>query len=147
MINTRIQFQTEMRAAAVQLLTDFRADFGVPLQIYPGRPRSISPPTAFVDRIRESIAFSGQVRQRTCQVDVVIIHGLFDSKDATTQKDAFVDAFIDWCSDRYHAAGSNTVLEPRSIDDDPNYTPDWQPQSEQRSYYSSLLTLEGFAGG
>lgn len=146
MINSRIQFQTEMRAAAVQLLTDFRADFDIALQIYPGRPRTLTPPTAFVDRLRETLTFDG-LRQRLVQVDVVVLHSLFDSKDAVDQRDRFMDAFIDWCSDHYHAAGANTVLEPRAVEDDPNYTPDWQPAETQRTYYASLITLEGFAGG
>jgi hypothetical protein len=145
-IQTRLQFQTEMRAAAVQMLRDFAADFDLELQIYPGRPRSIRPPCAFIDRLRETINFDG-IRQRLVQVDVIVLHGLFDSKDAAAQKDAFVDGFVDWASDHYHAAGANTILEPRSIEDDPNYTPDWQPEEVQRSYYASLITLEGFAGG
>jgi hypothetical protein len=145
-IQTRVQFQTEMRAAAVQMLRDFAADFGLTLQVYPGRPRSIAPPTAFVDRIREAITFDG-LRQRLVSVEVVVLHALFDSKDAVTQKDAFIDAFIDWASDHYHAAGANTILEPRSVEDDPSYTPEWQPQDVQRTYYASVITLEGFAGG
>jgi len=143
----RIPFQTEMRRAAVQMLDDFAAEYDLGLQSYAGRPRNIAPPTAFVDRLKETIVFSGQVRQRTVQVDVVVLHGLFDSADAAAQKDAFVDTFIDWASDRWHAAGSNTVLEPRTVEDDPEYVSDWQPLEAQRTYYASVITLEGFAGG
>lgn len=146
MIQTRIQFQTEMRAAAVQLLKDFAAEYGLNLQVYPGRPRTIAPPSAFIDKLREAITFDG-IRQRLVQVDVIVLHSLFDSKDAADQRDRFVDAFVDWTSDRYHAAGANTILEPRAIEDDPNYIPDWQPEAVQRTYYASLITLEGFAGG
>lgn len=145
-IQTRIQFQTEMRAAAVQMLRDFAADVDIPLQVYEGRPRSINPPCAFVDRLSERITFDG-LRQRLVSVEVVVLHGLFDSKDAAAQKDAFVDGFVDWSSDHYHAAGANTILEPRAIEDDPSYTPDWQPPEAQRTYYASVITLEGFAGG
>ena len=146
MIQTRIQFETEMRAAAVAMLGDFAADLDLKLQLYPGRPRTIAPPCAFIDKMRETITFDG-LRQRTVQVDVIVLHGLFDSKDAVDQRDAFVDAFVDWASDHYHQAGASTVLEPRSVEDDPNYTPDWQPESVQRTYFATLITLEGFAGG
>ncbi len=139
-------FQADMRAAAVTMLAAYASDASVKLQIYPGRPRSLNPPVAFVDRIRESIQWDG-IRQRLISVDVVVLHGMFDSKEAVDQADLFKDGFVDWTSDHYHAAGANTILEPRSIEDDPNYTPDWQPENEQRSYYASIITLEGFAGG
>ena len=66
---TRVAFQAAARAGAVQLLTDYKADSGIGLQIYPGRPRSINPPSAFVDRIYESIVYlaasaSGRRRSR-----------------------------------------------------------------------------------
>lgn len=138
-------FQADMRAAAVTMLEAYASAASIKLQVYPGRPRSISPPCAFVDRIREAITFDG-LRQRLVSVDVIVLHGLFDSKDAAEQKDAFVDGFVDWSSVNYHAAGANTVLEPRAVEDDPNYIPDWQDEAVQRSYYASLITLEGFAG-
>lgn len=139
-------FQADMRAAAVTMLEAYAADASLKLQVYPGRPRSLLPPTAFVDRIRESITFDG-IRQRTVTVEVVVLHGMFDTKDAASQKDAFVDGFVDWASDNYHAAGANTILEPRSVEDEPNYTPDWQPEEQQRTYFATVITLEGFAGG
>ena len=111
MIVTRLAFQTAMRAASVQLLSDFAIDTGVKLQVYKGRPASVNPPCAFVDRIRERIAYVGPTsRQRTPQADVVVIHGNYDSAEAADNKDAFVDAFLDWALDRYHAAGSNTTI-------------------------------------
>jgi len=145
---TRVAFQTAMRAAAVQLLTDFALDTGIKLQVYPGRPASIFPPTAFVDRIRERIAYLGPTsRQRVPTADVVVIHGLFDSKDAADQKDAFVDGFLDWTLDRYHSAGSNTLVAVVATEDDPNYVPDWMPPKEGRQpmYYATLMALEGLA--
>lgn len=144
---TRIPFQREMRLAAVTLLEDFSAEYDLGLQVYAGRPRTVALPCAFVDRLRETIVFNGLQRQRTVQVDVIVLHGLFDSAEAAAQKDAFVDTYVDWVSDRWHAAGSNTQIEPRSVEDDPSYTPDWQPQEVQRTYYGTLITLEGFAGG
>ena len=147
MIDVRIPFETQCRIATVDMLEAFSAEFELGLQVYAGRPRSIALPSAFVDRMRENIVFSGQVRQRTVQIDVIVLHGMFDSADAALQRDAFVDTFVDWASDRPHAANENTVIEPRSVEDDPNYTPDWQPPEVQRSYYASLITLEGYAGG
>lgn len=148
MVATRIPFQTAMRAAAVQLLADFKADFGTNLQIYPGRPRSIFPPTAFVDSINEVIRMTGPtLRQRTPQVQVLVLHGLFDAADTVAQRDAFVDAFLDWVTDRYHAAGANTLIAGVSTDDDPTYVPDWLAPENQRSYYATRITLEGFATG
>lgn len=144
---TRIPFQREMRAAAVTLLEDFSAEYDLGLQVYAGRPRTISLPSAFVDRLRESIVFNGLQRQRTVQVDVIVLHGQFDSETAAAKKDAFVDTFVDWVSDRWHAAGGNTQIEPRSVEDDPTYIPDWQPEAVQKTYYATLITLEGFAGG
>ncbi len=146
MTTTRLPFQTEMRAAAMTLLRDFRQEFDLPLQVYEARPTSIAPPCAFVERMHESIVFDG-LRQRTVRVDLVILWGTFDNKDAAEQRDAFVDAFVDYCTDRYHAASGNTVLEPRAVEDDPNYIPDWLPPERQRSYFSTTFVLEGFAGG
>ncbi len=139
-------FQADMRAAAVTMLEAYAASASLKLQVYPGRPRSLMPPTAFVDRIRESITFDG-IRQRSVSVEVVVLHGMFDTKDAATQKDAFVDGFVDWATANYHAAGANTILEPRAVEDEPNYTPDWQPEDQQRTYFATVITLEGFAGG
>jgi len=145
-MSIRIPFQTQMREATVTLLTDFKQDADLKLQIYGGRPRSVKPPTAFVDRIRETLVWDG-LRQRTVQVEIVFLWGLFDSLEAATQRDAMIDAFIDWVSDRFHAAGTTTILEPRTIEDDPNFVPDWLRPEEQTTLYATTLTLEGFAGG
>lgn len=149
MITTRLQFQTEMRAASVQLLTEFASDAGIKLQVYPGRPASVFPPCAFVDRIRERIAYVGPTsRQRSPTADVVVIHGDYDSKEAATNKDAFVDAFLDWTLDRFHAAGSNTTIAVVATEDDPNYIPDWLPAKDGRQpmFYATLMQLEGYLG-
>lgn len=140
--------QAAMRAAAVDLLTDFAADVGIGLQVYPGRPRSIHAPTAFVDRITETIEYLGPtIQQRTPRADVVVLHGLFDSKDAAEQKDAFVDDFLDWVTDRYHEAGANTLIAVTATEDVPDYVNDWMPPEQQRTWYATRITLEGFAGG
>jgi hypothetical protein len=139
-----VGFQADVRAAAVTLLTDYGTSASVKLQVYPGRPRTINPPAAFVDIIRETITYTG-LRRRVPSVDVVVIHGLFDSKDAADQKDAFVDGFLDWVHERYHAAGTNTMLGATETEDDPNYVPDWLPPEQQRVYYATRVTLEGLA--
>jgi hypothetical protein len=139
-------FRADMRTAAATMLDDYAAAANLKLQVYPGRPRTLYPPTGFVDRISERITFDG-IRQRLVSVEVVVIHGLFDSKDAVEQADVFVDGWVDWTTDRYHAGGTNTILEPRGVEDDPNYVPDWVPPTEQKSYYATVITLEGFAGG
>ena len=144
-LQTRIPFETMMRAAAVQLLTDFRQEFDIKLQVYPARPRTILPPCAFVDKLREVIGFDG-LRQRTVQVDIVIVWGVFDSAEAADQRDAFVDNFVDWTSDRYHAAGGSTVIEPRTIEDDPTFVAEWLPPERLEVWFASTFTLEGFQG-
>jgi hypothetical protein len=144
----RIAFQTLMRAAAVTLLTDYAASVDTPLrlQVYPARPRSINPPTAFVDAIRETLPTDGSMLVRRLPIaDVIVIHGIFDSKDAADQKDAFVDGFIDWTLDRLHATGSNTTVAITETEDIPDYVPEWMPPAEQRTYYATRISLEGLA--
>lgn len=141
---TRIAFQAAMRAAAVELLTDYAASESVTLQVYPARPRSINPPTAFVDALNERISYTG-LNQRQPTADVIVVHGLFDSKVAADQRDAFVDGFIDWNLDNLHAAGANTTCAVIEVDDLPNYVPEWMPPENQRTFYATRITLEGLA--
>ena len=142
----RIPFQTQLRAAAVELLTDYAADRDLKLQVYPARPRSIFPPAAFIDRMNERMDFLGPVQyRRNPTVEVMVIHGLFDHKDAVDQRDAFVDGFLDWCADRFHAAGENTLMGAVSIEDDPSFVPDWQPPDVQKTYFATRISLEGLA--
>lgn len=147
---TRIPFQTSIRNGTVDLLTDFKQDSGVKAQIYGARPRTINPPTWFIDRVRENLVFIGHIRQRTVQVDIVLIWGLFDSLEAAKQRDDTVDRLVDWLTERPHYAADNTVVEPRAIEDDPNFVPDWiVPARDDRlpMYFATTVTLEGFAGG
>lgn len=150
-MTSRVLFQTDMRAAGMQLLSDYVADADLAtgdrkFQLYPGRPASISPPTAFPDRMSERVSFIGPtLRQRNVSLAIVVIHGLFDSKDAVQQRDAFVDGFTEFVLDRYHAAGTNTLIGAVNIDDDPNYIPDWLPPERQRSYFATIITVEGLA--
>ena len=142
-----MSFRTDLRAACVQLLTDYKTDANIKLQVYPGRPRSIAPPTAFVDTIREAIAYSGPTQyQRTPTAEVIVLHALFDSKEAVDQADAFVDGFLEWVVDRYDAADENTTIGITEVDDDPTYVPDWLPPAEQKTYYATRISVEGYAG-
>lgn len=146
MVLARIPVETQARAAAVQLLTDYAADASLKLQVYPGRPRSLFPPTAFVDAINEAIAeYTVTHRQRTVQAVVLVLHGTYDSADTTAQRDAFVDGFLDWAADRYHASGANTLLGVVAVEDVPEYVPGWMPPDQQRVYYGTRITLEVFA--
>ncbi len=144
-----------LRAAAVELLEDYAQSASLKLQVYRARPRSIHPPTAFVDTIREARVYHGiQLVQTTPQADVIVVHGprlpgggSFDSGDATDQADAFADGFSAYVDSQVHAIGSNTTIGAVSIEDDPTYIPDWVPIEEQLSYYATRITLEGFAEG
>ncbi len=145
---TRIPFETAARAGAVQMLKDYAQDTSSDLQVYPARPIVITPPHAFIESIGEDITWSPGLRQRTIRVKIRIVWGLFDSLDAVGQRDFFIDNFIDWTSDRPHAASGSTIMEPRNVDDEPAFTPDWGGEKQRNTtYFSSTLTLEGFAGG
>lgn len=148
MVFTTIPFQTAMRAAAVQMLTDYAFAANIKLQVYPGRPRTLYPPTAFVDRLLETLITTGPtMRQRSPRVIVTVVHGLFDSKDAVEQRDAFMDGFLDWVLFDYHAAGATTLIDAIATEDIPNFVPDWVPPEQQLSYYATEITLGGYAGG
>ena len=136
--------QAAMRAASVQLLRDFAAYADIKLAVYPGRPKTIAPPHAFIDRLTETVDYTA-LRQRHPRAEIVVLHGLFDSGDAVAQKDQFVDGFLDWVRDNIHAAGTNTTVGVVAVEDEPNYVPDWQAPEVQRSYYASRITLEGLA--
>lgn len=133
------------RAAAVDFLTDYAADASVRLQVYPGRPRTVNPPTGFVDVIRGGLTpFADSLFQHEPQVDLIVLHGLYDSKDAVEQADAFVDGFLAWAATRYHQAGANTTIRVASYEDLPSYVNDWVPPDQQRAYFGTQITLEGF---
>ena len=139
-------FHASVRAACVSLLDEYATAASVTLATYPGRPASLAPPHAFVDTMRESIVYVGHLMQRTVQADVVIVHGLFDSGVAVAQKDAFVDGYIDHVRDNVHEAGPNSTIGVISTEDDPTYVPDWLPREQQRTYYATRMTLEGYEG-
>jgi hypothetical protein len=148
MVVTRIAFRTAVRAAAVTMLQNYKDTVDNRMQIYRGRPRSIMPPTAFVDSIREDYDYSNVTwRQRKCVAEVVVLFGVFDSGDAVDQADKTADAFLDWVTDNFHAAGANTTVGIVAIEDEATYVPDWLPPAEQKTYFATRYTLEGRAGG
>ena len=145
----RIAFSSAVREAAIGLVQDYAADVGLKIQTYRARPRSILPPTAFVDAISERYEYPSSVtwRQRTPSVEVIVVWGLFDSGDAVDQRDRFVDGYLDWVTDNVHAAGANTTIGITAVDDIPAFVNDWEPPDKQRTFFATRITLEGFAGG
>jgi hypothetical protein len=116
------------------------------LQAYPGRPASLYPPTAFVDAIDERIEMVGPVRRRRIPtLDLVVVHGLFDSADAVDAADGFVDGFLEYTLDRAHAAGVNTLFAITATKDEPGYVPVWLSSDRQRAYYATVFSLEGLS--
>ena len=140
----RYAMQTAMRAACVDFMEDYASAASIRLQVYPARPRTVFPPTAFVDSINETLTYDG-LNQRHPTADVIVMHGLFDSKEAATQRDAFVDGFIDWAMDNFHGAGATTAIWANSVEDLPDFVNDWMPPAEQRTYYATRITLEGLS--
>ena len=152
--------RVDMRAAVTDLLEGYNASLALPLklQVFRARPRSIHPPTAFIDVVRETRVYQGvQLVQRTAQADVMILHGpreagggSFDSGDAVDQADRFVDGFVAWVDANVHAIGANTTIGAISVEDDPTYIPDWITsggglERELASYYATRIVLEGYA--
>ena len=141
----RIAFQTALRAACVSLLTSYGTSAGLKLQVYPGRPMALAPPTGFVDRIDETIDYTGLVQRRPV-AQVVAVWGVFDSKEAVTQRDAFVDAWLDAVIDDIHEAAAKTTIGITRISDEPVFNPDWGNEAQRStSYYATRFFVEGLA--
>jgi len=142
---TTIAFQTKMRAAAVALLSGYANEATLKLQVYSGRPRVLMVPSAFPDSMREETVFTGPSnRQRTVTVDILVLWGLFDSKEAVDQRDAFCDGFADWVTDHRDQADPHSVLASVAFQDVPAFVPDWIPPDEQLTYYATRIALEGY---
>lgn len=138
--------QADYRAATVTLITDCAANAGVPMQVYPGRPRSLAPPTGFVDAMGdeyEPTPGASNLYRHTPLVEVVFVWGTFDSKEAVDQRDAWIDAFHDWVRVNRDAVSGASLIGPRTLTDVPVFVPDWLPESEQRPYFATRLVLEG----
>jgi hypothetical protein len=140
--------QAAMRAAAVTLLLDYGASAGIRAwSVTPTRPTEIRPPHAFVDTIGETLDHTTARTDFRFSAEVVVIHGISNPSgytDAAIQRDAFMDGFIEWAEARYHAAGANTMLGISSVDDLPNWQPDWS-DTETRTFYATRILLEGNA--
>jgi len=147
-----VDVQTDYRAAVVDLLTDYAASVSLTLQIYRARPRSINPPTAFIDSMAETLEATGPMGgtrilyQRTPTVEVVVVHGRFDDGVAVDQRDVFCDGFVEFAANNFHVAGANTEIQVTRIEDDPTFVPDWLPEDVRRTYYGTRITLEGYVG-
>lgn len=141
--------QAAYRAAAVTMLRECANNASVTLQTYEARPMTLHPPHGFVSEMGDSTEpFPGTstLYQHTPLVEVIVVWGLFDSKEAATQRDSFVDAYHDWVRARPHQAGANTLIGPRSLNDIPVFNPDWGNEAQRNSsYYATRIVLEGFA--
>ncbi len=135
----------EYRAAAVTFMTEYAVSMDIGLQVYPGRPRTLRPPTAFVDGINETFnAFTESHYQGNITVRVIVLWGLFDSLDAVTQKDEFIDGMAAWAYSHPHQAGGNSLIWLAETQDLPDYVPEWIVPEQQKTYYATEITLGGF---
>ena len=146
---TTIPFHKLMRQAVVDLLTAYKTSAGLNLQIYPGRPMSIFPPTIFRDAQPEDQNPAGiSTRQRNIHSQWVAVWGTFDSAEAAAQRDDFVDGFTAYVLGNAHKAGGGTDLYIGPIADLPAFQPDWGPEDQRNTvYYATRITVEGFASG
>lgn len=141
--------QADYRAATVDLLTDCAAAASVQLQVYPGRPASIYPPTAFVDAMGDvatATPGASNLFTHVPSIEVICIWGLLDSKEAVNQRDAWVDAFHAWLRTRRDAVSGASLIGPSSgtyLSDIPTFVPDWLPEQQQLTYYATRISLEG----
>ena len=137
--------QATYRAAVMDLLQDCADNANVQIQLYRGRPKSIYPPTGFIDSMHDELDNPvGALFQHHPRIVVVLVWGLYDSGAAVDQRDAFVDAFHDWVRSNYHAAGSASLIAPTSLDDEPTFVPDWLPEEQQIPHFATRIELEGF---
>lgn len=140
-------FHADIRAAAVAFLTDYADEVGVKMQVYPARPKSINPPTGFVDAISEDLDHTTLLTARVPRAEIIVLFGTYDYADTAAQKDGFVDGLIDWAESRFHQAGTNTMCAIDATEDLPEFIPTWLPPDVQRTYYGTRLTLGGFKRG
>lgn len=144
-----IPFHRLMREAVVTLLTSYKTASLPGLTIYPGRPQSLYPPQVFRDAQPEDQIPAGiNQRQRTIHSQWIAVWGLFDSGEAATQRDDFIDGFTALVLENAHAAGARTELHMGPIEDLPTFQPDWGDDAQRNTvYYATRFTVEGFASG
>lgn len=142
----RLPFATYQREAIVDLLESYRDEVGIKLNVFKARPRTISTPHAFIDATRETIDWTGVTGiQRNPITEVVVLWGLFDSAEAVTQRDAFVDGFLEWITDRVHATAPVTLIALNELADEPTFTADWAREGQQGPYFATRFVIGGFA--
>ena len=131
------------------MMTACATSASVKLQVYPARPMTLYPPTGFVSEMGDGTTpFPGTARlyQHTPLIECIFVWGDFDSKEAATQRDSFIDAFHAWVAANPHQAGANTLVGPQSVNDIPVFNPDWGSEDQrQTTYYATRMILEGFA--
>jgi hypothetical protein len=148
-VNTTLDFHRLMRAAVFDLFDEYKTSAGLKLAIYAGRPVSLFPPHAFCDFQNEDPLITTQgTRQRNLHSSWIIAWGDFDSKEAATQRDAFVDGFTAYVLTGFHKVGGATDLYVGTVADIPVFNPDWGSDLQRNtSYYATRITVEGFASG
>lgn len=134
-----------LTSSIVSALEAYKSAAGVSLNIYRGRPKTISPPHAWIDTRHDDISsiMAGSAMDHTATVEVVVVHGEFDTAEAVNQRDAWVDGFNSYLRDSLRGeglAGGNSVLEKWTVDDTPDYTPTWTVT--ERAYYATIYRLE-----
>lgn len=132
------------------LLTAYVASAGITMQLYRAKPRQAKPPTGYIEGIEESLTeYTLTTRQRTTRARVRLLwRDDVDAGAAVDQRDAFVDGFLDWVADNYHAFGDNTLASAVSVSDDPDFAFEDSAHDGREAfatYFSTVLTLEGFA--
>jgi len=143
---TRVALSALTRAAVERLLRGYATGTVLHLSAFRARPTSLHLPHAFIDRMRETVTYVGPTNmQRRVLVDIVILHGLFDSGDAVDQRDRFVDGFLAYLAEHFDEIEPNTVISGVSVTDVPVYRPDWFPDDRQETYFATVVTLEGYA--
>ena len=138
--------QADFREAAVALLQSVATSAQINLSVYPARPRTLAPPHAFIDSMADELSpFPGSstIFQHVPLIEVIVVWGIFDSLEAVTQRDAFVDAFHDTVRAAPHQAGGASLIAPRSVGDIPLFIPDWMDEQEQRPYFATRIVLGG----
>lgn len=85
--------------------------------VFRARPPSFNPPLAYVGTFRETVSHTMGVRQRMSRDELVIVQGVYDNFETVDRQDLVVDAFTDWLTTHYDAAGDNTVTEEVAKED------------------------------
>lgn len=140
----RIEFSRLTRAGVETLVRGYATSVALRISFYRGRPQTVTPPHAFIDRLDEAIAYVGPTNiQRTVTAHFTVLWGTFDSGDAVDQRDRFVDGFVNWITEHADAIHPNTEVRSVSASDDPVYRPEWL--EEGPPYFATTFQLEGYA--